>query len=286
LISPTREEELGVERIIGRDVPTPDEREALEESARNFTEDGAYFFTPTLLGRRDDGPFVSGPVTFMLHEGRLVTIRTVNPRAFEIGSARASARILDAETNLDVAAALIEGSIERIADLLAEQSDQANTLSTQLTAANDKRDLRSDLKAISRLGAITALCHASLSSLQRSVIFLTNAGLAAPLDRERMYILRRDIEELERQSEAVQQRISFMQAFTLGLINVNQTDVLKALSLAAIAFIPATLIASIFGMNFEAMNWYESAWGPVAAFSLMALAPVVLFCIARWRKWF
>ena len=80
--------------------------------------------------------------------------------------------------------------------------------------------------------------------------------------------------------------MSFLQDATLGLINAAQTNVLKALSLATIAFVPPTLIASIFGMNFEAMTWFKTGWGPWVGFALMFLAPAALFGIAKWRKWF
>jgi magnesium transporter len=65
-----------------------------------------------------------------------------------------------------------------------------------------------------------------------------------------------------------------------------QSNTLKALSLATIAFVPPTLIAPVFGMNFKAMTWFQDGWGPFAAFAMMLLAPVALFAIAKWRKWF
>ncbi len=101
-----------------------------------------------------------------------------------------------------------------------------------------------------------------------------------------MGVFERDVSELERQAEALQQRLGFLQDATLGLVNSNQTDVLKALSLATIAFVPPTLIASIFGMNFEGMTWFRADWGPWVGFALMLIAPATLFGIAKWRRWF
>jgi magnesium transporter len=72
----------------------------------------------------------------------------------------------------------------------------------------------------------------------------------------------------------------------LGLINAAQTNVLKALSLATIAFVPPTLIASVFGMNFDYMTWFRAPWGPWVGMALMFAAPAALFGIAKWRKWF
>ena len=84
----------------------------------------------------------------------------------------------------------------------------------------------------------------------------------------------------------MQPRLSYLQDAMLGLINAAQTNVLKALSLATIAFVPPTLIASIFGMNFDAMTWFRAPWGPWVGIAMMFAAPAALFAIAKWRRWF
>lgn len=198
----------------------------------------------------------------MLCDDKLVTIRTINPRAFDIGRDRASARISEAASGPAIAAALVQGTIERIADILSEQGEAIDLLSDTIFSDDISIELKEALKSIGRKGAIAAMCRSSLSSFQRSVIFLSGAGLEAPLEGGFLKIIRNDTGVLERQAEALQNRASFLQEATRGLITEEQTDVLKALSLAAIGFIPATLVASIFGMNFEFMHWYGAAWGP------------------------
>src|SRR5690606_12237208 len=128
LENPTDQEELEVERSLGIDVPTPAERSAVEESARFYEEHGSLHLTATLLGRREEGKLVSGPVTFiMTGDGKLVTVRQIRPRAFEIVHGRASARVASAQTAADVLLALIEGAAERLADVLAEATRDADT---------------------------------------------------------------------------------------------------------------------------------------------------------------
>ncbi len=286
LDSPTDMEEGQVEAALGIDVPTPAERAAFEESARYYEQGGALYLTATLLGRRDEGPFISGPVTFILAKDKLVTVRQIRPRAFEVGVGRASARIGSAKSGADVFFALIEGAAERLADFLADATREANTLSTTVLADDAKPDLRSILRALGRVGALAALAHDSLSSLQRLLAYAQLAKDRHGIDDARVAALTRDVGELERIAEALQPRLSFLQDATLGLINAAQTNVLKALSLATIAFVPPTLIASIFGMNFEAMTWFQTGWGPWVGFLLMFMAPAALFGIAKWRKWF
>jgi magnesium transporter len=287
LENPTPEEEAQVEAALGIDVPTPSERAAFEDSSRFYEDDGALFLTATLLGRRDEGPFVSGAVTFILAKEKLVSVRQIRPRAFDVGQGRSSARIGSAQTGADVAMALWEGAGERLADVLAELTRDANALSTPLFADDAPApNLRGTLRALGRVGAMTALVHESLSSLQRLAAFALSVCNKHKLDEARLGVFRRDVAELERVAEALQSRVAYLQDAALGLINAAQTDVLKALSVATIAFVPATLVASIFGMNFKAMDWFDTAWGPWVGFGMMVIAPAVLFGIAKWRRWF
>lgn len=182
--------------------------------------------------------------------------------------------------------ALLEGAAERLADLIADNVTETNLISTRIfdrAAATDPREIVRDL---GRIGTLAALTHDSLASLKRLLAFARVVRERHALDVERIDALARDAAELERVVEALQPRLAFLQDATLGLINASQTNVLKALSLATIAFVPPTLIASIFGMNFEAMTWFRSSWGPWAAAALMILAPAALFTIAKWRRWF
>jgi len=283
---PTEAEEADVEQFLGIDVPTPVERTAFEDSARFYEEDGALHVTATLLGRRDEGLFVSGAVSFILTNEKLVTVRQVRPRAFEIGQGRASARIGSAKNGAAVFIALIEGAAERLADLLAEATRDANAQSANVFTETPAPDLRDCLRALGKIGMLTALAHESLSSLNRMLAYARSVRAQHGLEDSKLNALLRDVAELERLSETLQTRISYLQDGALGLINSTQTDVLKALSLATIAFVPPTLIASIFGMNFAHMTWFSQPWGPWVGGFLMLAAPAALFGIAKWRGWF
>jgi len=286
LYQPTPEEEAIVETELNVDVPTTVERNALEESARFYESADGLVLTASLLGRREEGTFVSGPVTFVLVGARLVTVRDVNPRAFEVGKGRSSARIAEASRGVDVLIALIEGTIERLADVTSEQVELADSVSEQLFTESQPLNLKKTLRDLGRITSILALTHASLSSLNRLMAFTEPRAEKYHIAEESIRPVRTDIAELERQAEVAQVRVAYLQDAALGLINAKQTDVLKALSLATIAFVPATLVASIFGMNFDFMHWYQRNWGPPVAFALMIIAPLTLFGIARWRKWF
>lgn len=288
LEGPTEAEETSVERQLGIDVLTPTERAALEESARFYEDNGSLYLTATLLGRREDGPFISGAVTFILTKGKLVTVRQIRPRAFEVGQGRASARIGSAQNGADVLMALLDGGVERIADLLSGSTIEVNEISSVVfaDANSSSAELRKHLRGLGRIGGVISLTHECLASLQRLVVFARALGKPHGLDATRLAAFQRDIAELERQAEALHARLSYVQDASLGLINATQTDVLKALSVATIVFVPPTLVASIFGMNFRHMTWFEASWGPWIGFLLMIAAPGALLAYAKWRRWF
>lgn len=286
LDSPTVEEEDGVEAILGINVPTPVERAAVEESARFYEEDGELYLTATLLGRRDEGKFVSGPVTFILVNQKLVTVRQINPRAFDVGQGRASARIGSAKNGSDVLMALLEGAAERLADLLSEAQQHSHDAAMTVFESDPPPDLRESLRTLGKIGTLIALSADSLSSLQRLLAYTHSVCTKHGVDPGKVAALERDVDELERLAETLLNRVSYLQDAALGLIGSTQSDTLKALSLATIAFVPPTLIASIFGMNFVGMTWFHEPWGPWVGFLLMVITPVGLFAVAKWRGWF
>jgi magnesium transporter len=287
LETPTDEEERSVEAFFGIDVLTSTERAALEESARFYEEKDALYLTATLLGRRDEGPFKAGAVTFILTRGRLVTVRTIRPRAFDVGQGRASARVQSAQTGADVMMALLDGGAERLADLLSEATHEVGKHSALIFSDDGPApDLHAALRALGRVGGLVSMTHECLSSLQRLAVYARHAGKAYGFDNARLGAFVRDAEELERVAEALQQRLSYHQDAALGFISLTQNDVLRTLAIATIAFMPPTLIASIFGMNFQHMTWFAAPWGPWVGAGLMVIAPLALFALAKWRRWF
>ena len=283
---PDETEEKSVEAALNVDVLTPAERSSFEESARFYEENGALYMTATLLGRREEGVFISDAVTFILVGGKLVTVRQIRPRAFDIGQGRASARIGSAKTGADVMMALLDGGVERMADLLSEQTKDVIALSSTIFAEERPTDLRACLRSLGRIGVILSLAHDCLSSLQRLVVYARHAGKAYGLEADRLSPFQRDISELEHVAEALQTRLSYSQDAALGLIAASQNDVLRTLAIATILFMPPTLISSIFGMNFTHMTWFAAPWGSDVAILMMIAAPIALYALAKWRRWF
>lgn len=290
LYHPDAAEEEAVETLLGIDVPTATDRRAMEDSSQFYSDGDTLFLTCAVMGRRTDGPFSSEPVTFILTPSTLVTVRTNNPRAFEVGTGRASAQVADARTPHDVLLALLEGIIERLADLMQECSADMGQLSGRVFRADVRmpgaREEKASLKTIGRIGGLLAIALHSLSGLGRLMAYCEQSRLCRTMDQARMTAISRDIMLLGSLSEALQSKCSFLLDALLGMAAAGQNASLRALSIATILFVPPTLISSIFGMNFEAMDWFQTSWGPFVAFGLMIAASATLFSVARWLRWF
>lgn len=286
LLRPTDEEEKLVEDALKIDAPTEAERAMLEHSARFYEDNGALVLTATLVQRLDEAA-LSGGVSFILIGGKLVTIRDIEPTAFRVGQGRASARVYNAETGADVLMALLEGIIERLADVLQECSTRAQKLSIKVFDAKyfGAADMRPALSELSILGNIITLGRDSLVSLERLFAYAETRCTKHGLPGDRLVALARDADQLQHSGDAFGDHLVFLLDAVLGLVAANQNIALQRLSVAAMVFVPSTLIASIFGMNFDAMTWFKEPWGPWVAFGMMACASLGAYLVARWRRW-
>jgi magnesium transporter len=286
LFKPTETEETLVESAYGVDAPTKSERAALEDSARFYEDRGALILTATLLASRPDGHYAADAVSFVLAKNRLVTVREIDTRAFQIGAGRASVRIEAAEDGAGVLIALMESVTERVADILSDCSQKAVALSQAVFVTEGAGpNMGHVLSVLGRLGGVVTLARESLASLERMEAFAQHVCDKHALPGPRLAALARDSDNLERTADALQNHLTFLLDAALGLVAAAQNTSLQRLSVAAMVFVPSTLLAGIFGMNFKAMTIFDAPWGPWAGFGLMAAATITALVYARIKRW-
>jgi magnesium transporter len=233
------------------------------------------------------------PVTFVLSGNRLVTIRYHEPRAFSTFPQHAEKANLGCTTGEFVLVALLEATVDRLADILERARGDIDAISHDIFAngdgpATEKRDLNKVIQAIGRKGDLDSNLRDSLASVQRVVTFLSQLAVERFPDKElrgRIKTLARDIQSLSDHSEFLSQKITFLLEATLGMISIEQSNIIKIFSVAAGIFLPPTLIASIYGMNFRHMP--ELGWllGYPFALVLMVLSAVVPYWFFKRRRW-
>ena len=286
LVSPSRADELVVEAALGLQLPTLEEMQALEPSSRLYQEDGATFMTATLLGHDHDDAARASPVTFVLAGGRLVTLRYSEFRAFSIFSERA--RESDTNTGGAAALGLLDAVLERLARILDDVGGDVEGVSTAIFKRPPSGNFRPVLTGLAQAQSITALARTSLVSLSRMLSFAALASEIAdnPDHRAHLKSLQRDTQSLTEHTAHQSDHVAFLLDAALGLINIEQNGIIKFFSVVAVIFMPPTLIASIYGMNFEVMP--ELAWraGYPMALVMMLIAAVLPVLWFKRRGWF
>jgi magnesium transporter len=296
LVNPTPEEDHLVEERLGISVPTRDEMEEIELSARLYHEGGADYMTMTAVTRLDTHEPVKTPVTFILKGTSLVTVRYMEPRPFAMFAARAQrpGGLLCASGE-QVMAGLLEATVDRIADALETVGNEVDVLSREVFRSNTSnvtkktRDLRSIIEQIGRKGDFLTMISESLVSIARHVAYYTALDTADhPTNkdaRQRSKLVQRDVAFLSDHATFLSSKINFLLDATLGLINLEQSQTIKIFSVAAVVFLPPTLVASIYGMNFEFMPELHWLAGYPFALGLMLVSAALPYLYFKRRGW-
>jgi len=301
LVEPSAEEEHAVETALGIDIPTREELAEIEVSSRLYQEDGAVFMTATLLRRGDHDQPESSPVTFVVKENTLITIRYHHPQAFPAYVKRAMKPQTTAMTGWGILISLLEAVVDRAADHLERvghivEETSRKTFGTS-RARQQKRprrrtvSLQELIENIGEEGDFTSKMRESLVSIGRVVAFMTALVDQMKQTREvkdnraRIRILQRDIQSLADHASFLADKLSFLLDAVLGLINIEQNGIIKIFSVAAVVFLPPTLVASVYGMNFDLMPELRWDIGYPFAMLLMLLSAVLPWLYFKRKGW-
>ena len=297
LLNPTPEEEKLVETTLKIDIPTREELQEIEASSRLYQEDGAHFMTATLLFQTEAPRPVSTTVTFILLPTRLVTVRYAEPHSFKMFADRARRGHIECPNATATLVGLLEIIIDRHADRIERIQGETDRLSLQVFAQDPKGKARRSsrrfdeiLHGIGREGDIASRAREALLSLNRLLTYLAHytAEAAAKEDksiRARIKTAQRDVTSLTDHLNSLGNQITFLLDAVLGMISIEQNAIIKFFSVMAVVFMPPTLIASIYGMNFRHMPELDWVMGYPMALGLMVLAAVLPWVWFRYRGW-
>ena len=286
LVEPSREEELAVEAELGVALPTREEMAEIEPSSRLYQDAGATFMTAMVLYNADSEQPSAGPVTFVLAGARLVTIRYFEPRSFKVFAAQALRQPSLCPDGARTFIGLIDAVVDRTADVLERVQGEVEEISRDVFDA-DPSDFAKVLSRLGRAQGVIAKIRESLVSLARLSSFaaLAEQIVASHDHREHLASATQDVHSLLDHATYVSSNIVFLHDAALGLINLQQSNIIKIFSVAAVAFLPPTLVASIYGMNFEHMPELDWRAGYPMAIGLMiasAAGPLWWFKRKGW----
>ncbi|MBU9697926.1 magnesium transporter CorA family protein [Rhodobacteraceae bacterium HSP-20] len=291
LFRPTEVETAAV-AALGIEVPTLDDMEEIEISNRLYREDGIDYMTIQLTGHSETNAPIAGPVTFILTPRRIVTVRHHASRPFETYPTRADKVGPGCSSANAVFLSLVEEIVGRLADLLESSGRSLDHVSRSVYAPgkrgqNQKR-LEVALRHIGREAELMGNIRLALLTLNRALGFYGQTakdrtgdeGLSGAVAN-----LMRDIDSLEVHTDFLSQRVGLTSDATLGMINLAQNSTVRIVSVVAVLFSPPTLIASIYGMNFDVMPELEQPWGYPTALVVMLASSAIAYLYFRWKNW-
>ncbi|WP_374383239.1 magnesium transporter CorA family protein [Dongia sp.] len=301
LLEPTGAEIHAIEAAFGIEVPTREEMHEIEASSRLYDEGDSLVMTAPILHKAATEYPESGAVTFILTPSSLITVRFVDPLPFAVFARRALRHAHLASGPQQILLGLLEGIADRLADVLelaAADMEQVSRdiFAKQAQATSQRRprrgvagqkggSLQDVLRRIGRNGDLATKARESLLGLSRVVLFLNAQNNMKKDAKQRIKTLSRDIASIADHATFLAGKINFLLDATLGLINIEQNAIIKIFTVAAVAFLPPTLIASIYGMNFEFMPELHWQHGYLLAIGMMVLSAVLPFWYFRKRGW-
>ena len=295
LEEPTREEEELVERCVRVDVPTQAEMAEIEPSSRLYEHDGALYMTVSVLYGVVDGTPGITPISFVLADNRLITVRYATPkpiRMFEEHVRREGELARDAAT---VMTRMLDAIIDRLADEIEHVIAEIERISEHIfqRQVDDRRIPAARLTALlTRIGRaqnlLTKIRYSAVSTI-RMLSFLSGSTWANEQSRTeiRNHIasMSTDVTSLGEHASFMSDNLQFLLDASLGLISIEQNAAMKLFSWAALIFLPPTLIAGIYGMNFHRMPELSWLYGyPFALVLILASAVLPIWYLKR-RGW-
>jgi magnesium transporter len=276
LFNPTAAEDKAVERLAGIAVPTREDMQEIEISSRLYIENGARYMTATLMCHSDSEMPKTTAVTFILAGHRLVTVRYEQPKPFALVETKLARSCASGITGEMVLMELLDAVIDRCADILERIGGDVDGVSHDIFEPGSERP--GNARRYSQI----------LVSIGRLVTFLSAAveGVKWSKDmREQLKTQQRDVASLTDHASYLASKITFVLDALLGVVNLEQNNIIKLFSVMAVVLLPPTLIASIYGMNFKDMPELEWAHGYPLALIAMLAAAVVPYLIFKWKKW-
>jgi magnesium transporter len=293
LVNPNLEEDKVVERQVGISIPTREEMQEIEVTSRLYVENGARYMTATLMCQSDTMTPKTTPVTFILSDHRLITVRYDDPRPFMIVGNKLARLCPPAVTGEAVLIDLLDAVIDRAADILERIGSEVDQISHDIfepeaEGADRTRSYNEILKAIGKKGDLASKVRESLVSIGRLLLFLANEADSmrwAKEQRAQVRGMQRDVHSLSDHAAYLSNKIQFLLDAMLGVVTIEQNNVIKIFSVAAVALMPPTLIASIYGMNFKHMPELDWSLGYPIAIALMLFAAALPYLFFKWKKW-
>jgi magnesium transporter len=268
---------------LGQELATRPDLEDIEATARFFEdEDGLHIHTFFFYNEETAG---NSTVAFTVRDGRLFTLRERELPAFRLYRMRARRQLLIDGNVFEVLLDLFETKIEQLANTIEDIYSDLEKLSRIILDGKQDEEFQRSLSQLAEqedLGWKVRLC---LMDTQRAINFLLRKVRLPAGQVEQAREILRDVESLLPHNESLFQKVNFLMQAAMGFINIEQNRIIKIFSVIAVVFLPPTLVASAYGMNFHRMPELSWAYGYPMSIGMMILAGLAPYLYFKRKRW-
>jgi len=287
LEDPNADDKRWVLDHFGLAIPEDAIDDDLEESARFYEEDdGQLHIRSDFLRLDEEGASRNVRVAFILHRNTLFSIRREDLPVFRLLRLRARRTPALIDDAKDVLLKLYDADAEYSADALEGIYDALNAISARVLKEQvDDQTAGEVLTAIAREEDLNGRIRRNVMDTRRALSFMMRSRMLSAEQFEDSRQILRDIDSLDSHTAFLFDKINFLMDATVGFININQNKIIKIFSVASVALLPPTLIASVYGMNFKYMPELDKAWGYPFALGLMLISVAAPFIYFKRKGW-
>lgn len=283
LVEPEASDRDRLLRELGQELATRPELEDIEATARFFEdEDGLHIHTFFFYNEETAG---NSTVAFTVRDGRLFTLRERELPAFRLYRMRARRQLLIDGNAFEVLLDLFETKIEQLADTIEDIYSDLEKLSGVILDGKQDEEFQRSLSQLAEqedLGWKVRLC---LMDTQRAINFLLRKVRLPAGQIEQAREILRDVESLLPHNESLFQKVNFLMQAAMGFINIEQNRIIKIFSVIAVVFLPPTLVASAYGMNFNRMPELSWEYGYPMSVGMMVIAGIAPYLYFKRKRW-
>jgi magnesium transporter len=291
LIDPTSVERAAFEDKFGLRVPAQDELGEIEATSRLQFENGALYMTAPLIVASASEPWLPVPTGFVLSKQVFMTLRSGKSAAFDCAAKELWNQKFEPSNAF---ATVLEELVDHLADLLEAAGRDLDETSHVIFSQDQAKNLSHETAMLRQLMLRTGRTSERMSRIHYTLVCLDRMAKYTcerarewlpPDIAQRLQAVSSDIASLVQFSEGLVSRVQLLQDAATGIINIDQNDVMKVLTIASVVGIPPVLVVGVYGMNFKNMPEYDWTWGYQYAWALIIITALIPLLWFKWKDW-
>jgi magnesium transporter len=291
LIDPTSVERAAFEDKFGLRVPAQDELGEIEATSRLQFENGALYMTAPLIIASASEPWLPVPTGFVLSKQVFMTLRSGKSAAFDCAAKELWNQKFEPSNAF---ATVLEELVDHLADLLEAAGRDLDETSHVIFSQDQAKNLSHETAMLRQLMLRTGRTSERMSRIHYTLVCLDRMAKytcerarewLSPDVAQRLQAVSSDIASLVQFSEGLVSRVQLLQDAATGIINIDQNDVMKVLTIASVVGIPPVLVVGIYGMNFKNMPELDWTWGYQYAWALIIVTALIPLLWFKWKDW-